>query len=329
MRLKIARQHLGLNFSPYVYYLLDKALSRTINLRSIQLNRLITLGKYDFVHALEFQSAGYLIAESWPNRPTNSQLLVTNWGSDIYFFQDIQNHRQMITKVLKLAHLYSAECQRDYELASGLGFNGRFLPLIPNSFKSSRDFNFNAVLNPEVRSQVIVKAYGEKFGLGSITLRVIEELLNKDPRLMGLAYSVTPDLISSAKKLENQFGFRFRYHTVSNPISHTDLMAQFAVSRIYIGASRSDGISTSFLEALDMGAYPIQTNTSCAAEWLDKGAIGSVVNINFEEILNEASRVINDFELLSMAQISNSRIVQEFLSSELIKKISISFYSAD
>jgi hypothetical protein len=45
----------------------------------------------------------------------------------------------------------------------------------------------------------------------------------------------------------------------------------FANSRIYIGASRSDGISTSFLEALVLGAYPIQTNTSCGNEWVEKG----------------------------------------------------------
>ena len=47
-----------------------------------------------------------------------------------------------------------------------------------------------------------------------------------------------------------------------------EMLQNFSEARIYIGISLSDGISTSLLEALAIGSYPIQTNTSCVDEWI-------------------------------------------------------------
>jgi glycosyltransferase involved in cell wall biosynthesis len=47
-----------------------------------------------------------------------------------------------------------------------------------------------------------------------------------------------------------------------------------------VGHSLSEGISTSMLEAMAMGAIPIQTCTSCADEWIINGEAGFLVEPN-------------------------------------------------
>ena len=74
-------------------------------------------------------------------------------------------------------------------------------------------------------------------------------------------------------------------------------MKLFERARIYIGCSRSDGLSTSFLQALCSGAYPIQTDTSCASELVDGGASGSIIPLDESSVLNTLLSVIHDHAL--------------------------------
>jgi glycosyltransferase involved in cell wall biosynthesis len=141
-------------------------------------------------------------------------------------------------------------------------------------------------------------------------------------------YSVTDDLLSQVLELESKFGSRVNYSTLRKPISHRQLEDIFAMSRIYIGCSISDGISTSFLEALMTGVYPIQTNTSCAGEWIGKGVSALLIEVNFESLLNGLEKTLEiNGEQLDLITINNLKMVHSILSFEKIKKIALSFYN--
>jgi glycosyltransferase involved in cell wall biosynthesis len=101
----------------------------------------------------------------------------------------------------------------------------------------------------------------------------------------------------------------------------------FANSRVYIGASRSDGISTSFLEALVLGAYPIQTNTSCGNEWVDKGFHAQLIQPTRDAIF-KALISIDQLTNLDDLRLVNSALASKFLNFETIKLESIKFYGA-
>jgi glycosyltransferase involved in cell wall biosynthesis len=100
---------------------------------------------------------------------------------------------------------------------------------------------------------------------------------------------------------------------------------KFANSRIYIGASRSDGISTSFLEALILGAYPVQTDTSCANELVQKGFHAHLVEPTKRAIF-EALISIDKLSNLEELRQSNKALASEFLNFESIKLDSIKYY---
>ena len=296
-----------------------------INLRARYLRKVLQNGKFDFVHALEIQGAGYLCDEAINKK--NFKFILTNWGSDIFYFQHLPEHLPKIKSVLAKADLYSAECQRDYVLALDLGFNGTRLPCIPNGGGLiDSQISKNGILTSQ-RKNIVVKAYGGTFGRGALAIEAISKILPENQNLSVYFYSVTEDLVDSVKELAVTFGGRVGFSTTKNPISHEQLSRIFENSRIYIGCSISDGISTSFLEALVKGVYPIQTNTSCASEWIDKGAVASVINLNLQELDAELMKAVGDDNLVNNAARKNLEVATNFLCSKEISSIAKQFYS--
>jgi hypothetical protein len=102
-------------------------------------------------------------------------------------------------------------------------------------------------------------------------------------------------------------------------------LSYLSKARIYIGASKSDGISTSFLEALCLGAYPIQSNTSCANEWINLGFSGSIIEPTTTEILN-ALKSNYDGTDLNQKRIQNLISAKKHLDYNLIKSQALKFY---
>lgn len=277
------------------------------------------------IHALEIQGAGYLVLEITSELNDSTKLIVTNWGSDIYFFQDFPEHRKKIADTLSKATHYSAECERDYGLARKFGFSGEFLPCIPNA----GGFQIDSVRNLEIpasrRKYLICKAYGGQFGLGSMALEIIEKVLSENSEIRIIAYSVTDDLILLAERIAKSYK-NFRYFSRRNPIAREELLNYFFESRAYLGLSKSDGISTSFLESMVTGAYPIQSSTSCANEWVQKGAIASVIPVDMNKIISELGIVLRDDSLVDLAQHKNLEVSKTHLSCEEIASNALTFY---
>ena len=290
-------------------------------MRNIYLRILVVVYRPDIIHAIEIQHAGYLVSSI---KPRNERRILTNWGSDIYFFQNVAGHERRIRRSLSWATHYSAECNRDYDLARRYGFSGIELPKIPNA---------GGVLMREavpteavIREQLIIKCYGGTFGLGKMAISTCYKFLEMQVDASVFLYSVTEDLAKDVQTLELNFPGRVSYSTLARPLSHEALLKQFRKSRVYLGLSRSDGLSTSFLEALASGAYPIQTNTSCAGEFIELGAVGSIVYPEINEVLNVLMQTYGDLELLTRASKINLKIASEFLDYSKIKNVALSFY---
>lgn len=322
---KLLRKFPNTRLSPYQDYLSSLILRIFRKDRSQTLKKVIKSQKYDYIHALEIQHAGYMLLGALEEIQSGSQLIVTNWGSDIYYFSQFPSHEKKIRRLLQYVDKYSAECSRDYDLATELGFQGNFMEVIPNSYSFTPP-KINSMRSSS-RSQVTGKCYGGQFGLGKIVIECVEEVLRINEQVQIFLYSVTQDLEAAVEELANKFPGRVRYAGIKNSLSHKSLLEEFANSRVYIGASRSDGISTSFLEAMSQGAYPIQTNTSCASEWILKGCIGSVVGTSKAEILEAVMISIEDDALVDQAQIQNPKVLEINTEPQHLNEIAQSFYT--
>ena len=307
------------------YFLVSIFKLLKLNLKLLFLRRITHKNIFNYIHAIELQGAAYLYDLLPEQIQDRTSLIVTNYGSDIQYFQDIPEHQEKIRSVLSKADFYSAECQRDYESALKLGFKGKFLPCIPNAggFKNEI-FKLNLVPSTE-RNLIMAKCYGGTFGLGGLIIDALEKFLRNNPDVKIVMHSVTDDLLNKSKKLRATFPNQVVVYTVREKISRHEILDYLSKSRIYLGASKSDGISTSFLEALCLGAYPIQTDTSCASEWIELGFFGSIIRPDTSEIFTAINVSYYDKELENKRE-QNFESAKRHLSYDLIQLQAIKFY---
>jgi hypothetical protein len=296
-----------------------------IDIKRLLLRYCLSANSFKYVHAIEIQGAGYLYASLPKTILDRNTLILTNYGSDIIFYRNFPEHRVKISSVLSIAKLYSAECQRDYEMALSMGFMGKFLPCIPNA-GGFIDHTFDLNFTPsEERNLIVAKCYGGVFGLGGLVIDALSDYLVAKPEIKVIIYSVTDDLLEKSNKFKNAFPNQVRVFRVREKIPRSLLLSYLSKARIYIGASRSDGISTSFLEALCLGAYPIQTDTSCANDWVNLGFVASIIKPSTEEIL-EALKLSYFDRKLNEKRIINLINAKQYLDFNSIKSQALKFY---
>jgi glycosyltransferase involved in cell wall biosynthesis len=231
----------------------------------------------DLVHLLELQNAGYIGLKAFEKKPRKFSVISTNWGSDIYWFQRFESHKQKLKRLLAISDFYSAECHRDVQLAKDLGFTGRALPVIPNAGGFTSEV-LSSPLTPSIEREVIaIKGYEGWVGRAITALQAVEQISDQLKGYRFEVYSANQKTVRYAKQVAKRTGLSFKIHP-KGALSHSQVLALFSRAKIYVGLSESDGISTSLLEAMAMGAIPVQTSTACCDEWFgDSGvAIGSI-----------------------------------------------------
>ena len=292
--------------------------------RSQLLRRLITQQKFDLIHVLELQHAGYLLlgTKLAPNLP---KVFITNWGSDIYWFQQFPKHKQKIIQLLNIANFYSAECQRDIEIVRHLGYVGKTMPVIPNSGGINMDEIPKNSLPPSQRKKIMIKGYTGFVGQALVALRACELAAKHLREYEVVIYSASLKTRISAIKLRHFHQIRVTILKKRTP--HHEMLKHFSEARVYIGISLSDGISTSLLEAMATGCYPIQSDTSCANEWLTSNS-SSIVSSGSIEVTSKALKsALCDDRLVDEISEINLKTIDNLASIQYVRTVALDFYT--
>lgn len=299
------------------------------NYRVLHLKHIIKRIKPDIIHTLEFQHAGYLalsvkkiIKRGFP------PWIATNWGSDIYLFGRLADHEPKIRNILSECSYYSCECERDVCLAMTFGFKGKVLPVFPNAGGYHLDDVF-CLRKPGTASNrkiIMLKGYQNWHGRGMVGLRALERCADILQGYEVIMYSVSDDVRFAAELFQDST--KIKTTIIPNGTPHKEIMKLHGHARISIGLSISDGISTSLLESIVMGSFPIQSWTSCADEWIDDGKTGILVPPDdSDEIAKAIRRALADDDLVDEASIKNYKLAEEKLDSKIIKQKAIDIYN--
>jgi glycosyltransferase involved in cell wall biosynthesis len=297
-------------------------------IRGAILSRLIKSVKPDYVHALELNHAGYIMSHTQKRyKPNLVKFMATNWGSDIFWFQQFSTHRKRLIGLLSGLDFYSAECHRDLALATKYGFKGQFMEVFPNAggFEHSQ-LNRNLAKTSD-REIILIKGYQSFVGRAIMALEAISSISKDLATYKFVVYSANYKTQRLVKKLRSENGLEITCYR-KKQLSHDEMLSLFKAARIYLGVSLSDGISTSLLEAMAGGAFPIQTSTSCADEWIVNGVSGFLVDPSVESICQALLMASTNDDLVDKASEINLRVARERLDSTMIKEKLIKFYSA-
>ncbi len=297
--------------------------------REQQLARIIKKMQPDIIHSMEIQHAGYLTAAV--KKVFHGKFppwIVTNWGSDIYLFGRLSQHENKIREVLSLCDYYSCECIRDVDLAHTYGFKGEVLPVFPNS--GGFDLENISLLRQAgpvaARRKIMLKGYQNWAGRALVGLRALERCEDLLKGFEIIIYSASPDVALAAELFQKSSGIPVT--CIPKETAHLDILRMHGQARISIGLSMGDAISTSFLEALVMGSFPIQSSTSCADEWIEDGRTGILVPPEDPDVIEKAiRRALTDDDLVNSASTDNYALAAKKLDRHVIRHKILDFYS--
>lgn len=276
------------------------------------------------LHALELQNAGYVSLRALSKgKPQNLRFMATNWGSDIFWFQRFAGHKAKLEALLKVADSYSAECERDISLARNLGFQGLAMPVIPNAGGFSEADLEISQLNLAERKIIALKGYDGWVGRAKVSLEAVRELAVELQGYQFIVYSANRSVIKMAKHVANETGLSIQSFG-KGAMNHKSVLEMFAKSKIYVGLSESDGISTSMLEAMAMGAIPVQTSTACCDEWFgDSGVVVREISVSAVKAAIMKGLVLAEDPLNAQTNIAT---IRSRAGAEHVKQIALSFY---
>lgn len=327
---------IGFNFLPEALARIFRFISRGLRFihRKVQpdhriyaLQRVIERVQPDIVHAIEFQHGAYLALEVKQKMGDRFPTwIVTNYGSDLYLFGRLAEHRDRVRKILELCDYYDCECQRDIRIAQDMGLKGKTLPVLPNAggFDLEHIARIPRLEPTSSRRQILLKGYQHFAGRALAGIQAIRQCADLLGDYRIVIYSSSPDVRIAAELMALDTGLQL---TTLAHISHDDILSEQGRSRIYLGLSISDAISTSLLEAMVMGAFPIQSNTACADEWIEEGISGiTVPPEDVNAIASALRRAITNDELVDQAARINYGTVQQRLDMHQISQDAIRIY---
>ncbi len=196
------------------------------------------------------------------------------------------------------------------------------------------DLNAAAIyrtLGPTSRRRTIAlkaaEGWAGRAGGALEALRQCSDLLEGDTLELFLA---DRDFLVRAGRLTAEIGLVVKpVGGAIGSVPNHEILALHGRSRISLGLSISDGISTSLLEAMMMELFPIQSNTACVDEWIEDGVTGLIVPPEDPEPVAAAiRRALTDDALVDAAAEVNLQIACEDLEFNHVRDKMIAMYEA-
>jgi len=323
-------------YSPYLNFLsfsknsfLKKSLffiDRKINKENHLMNDLLKVIKTikpDIVHSMETQNSGYLVSLAKENFKGKFPIWVHSiWGIDLHFYGNKPLHESQIRKCLSAVDYLITEGKRDCRLARFYGYKNKDI-----IFQSTGGCFVPATLNkkPSERKIILVKGWQDECRNALNSMEAIENCVKELETFEVIVYSANKPVLDFVEKIKKQNSLKIR---IIEQMSHQDLIEINKNARISICVNFSDGVPNTMLEAMMCGAFPIQSNTSMAEEWIEDGITGILVPPdNVELTIKALKTALQNDNLVDKAGIHNHQLIQNKLNYYKIREEVLDFYN--
>ncbi|SEO49211.1 Glycosyl transferase 4-like [Flavobacterium sp. CF108] len=287
------------------------------------LERIIKEINPDVIHSFEMQSVSYSILKTM-NKFPEIKWIYSCWGNDLFYYQNFQNHRNKIKNVLKRVDYLHTDCLRDYEIAKENGYKGIHIGVIPGG-TGYKIKQFKVYKKPiKDRNIILVKGYQNIFGRGLNIIKALQKLKTKIEDYEIFVFGT--HVVVEKYIIENDLDYKVYSR---HDLTHQQIMELMGSSILYIGNNISDGMANTLLEAVVMGAFPIQSNPgNVSAEIIKHGTNGLLIEDpeNIDSIAQLIIQVIENKEMLINAYELNNKIALEKLDYNINQQKVIALY---
>jgi glycosyltransferase involved in cell wall biosynthesis len=309
---------------------LSRRLMRKIGYRKAQkmaLKKTIELVKPDIIHTMETQHAGYLMSEASYNMNRRFKWLHSTWGIDLHYFGNFEHHKLQISQMLSRVDLLICEGDRDVNIAKKLGYQGNHC--IMPSVGGGLDFDLLDSLPHETvcshRKIIMLKGYDGDERLASVALNALRKIKTHLQDHKIIIYSCSEKLKPVVDEIKA--GQEFTIET-TREMSYLELLQLTCEARISITNNLSDGVPNTMLEAMALGAFPIQSRTAITTGWIENGKNGLLTDPeDVDGIAAAILNALNDDELVNRAAEYNKILLRRKLDKNQVREEIMSIYT--
>ena len=252
--------------------------------------------------------------------------ICSTWGSDLYHYKNIDKTKKIIQRIMARLDYLFTDNKRDYQIAQEHGFKGEFLGVYPGGGGFSIP---KTVRSCEQRSAIIIKGYEHNFGRALNCLKAITALGTLAKRYKIIVFGAHPPVVEYAKTMTSE-GFSMEVFPKHQHVPHKQILALMEESLLYVGNSISDGMPNTLLEAIIMGAFPIQSNPGrVTEEIIDHGMNGFLISDpeSISEISDHLKSALSNQKVLQNAFDYNRNTEALALDYELVKEAVLKKYT--
>jgi len=246
--------------APKLYTVIQKVNENSV---SKAFKRTIENIQPDIVHCFEMQLSGLPILDVMERNMT--PFIYSSWGSDVFNFKEKGVAKEKLQQFYNRVNYLITDCIRDSVLATQNGYKNTFLGVFPGN--GGIELNTSCILPANQRNIILIKGYDDGIGKASILLKALEvisfEKLKDKKIVIYSADSIIEEQVKSSMPLSK---LNIKIHSRYQFIQNSELLNLMGQSCIHIANSLSDGIPNALLEAMGMGAFPIQSNPGKVTE---------------------------------------------------------------
>ncbi|MCF7568961.1 glycosyltransferase [Sabulilitoribacter arenilitoris] len=257
--------------------------------------------------------------------------IYSSWGSDLYYFQNQTKYLKEIKKVLPRVNYLFTDCKRDVELAKKYGFTGDVLGVFPGGGGYPLQDYQQYILPVSVRTLILVKGYQGRSGRAIPILKALKLLSSQLTNFKIVVFAADNDVKQFI--IDNNLEKRLNLYVYSKKqfLPHLEIIKLMGQALIYIGNSNSDGIPNTLLEAIVMGAFPIQSNPGGATgeviKHRENGLLIEDCN-NYRYIKKNILTVLNDSKLtINAFRINQEKIKPNYSRQIIAEKVLLKYNS--
>lgn len=254
--------------------------------------------------------------------------IYSSWGSDIFMHEKLGITKEKFSEVLKRVDYLITDCERDHQITLKNGFANQFLGVFMGN--GGIAINKNFILNFNERNIILVKGYEDGIGKALQIIEAIELLpIQLLENFKIIIYSTNDSLKEKVEESKYFKSLNTKIYSKGEFISNDRLLEIMGKSILHIANSISDGLPTSGVEAMGMGAFPIQSNPgNVSEEVMTHGKNGYLIADPFDvvaiaEIIKDA---LNNKELRENAQIYNVDFVNKKFNREVLREQIVKIY---
>ena len=274
----------------------------------------------DVVHSFALHLACSPILPSMIKNP-GIKWIYSSWGSDLFYYSNEEKAAHDIENVMSRVEFMFSDCRRDFTIAKNLGFSGEFLGVFPGGGGFDHKKN-DLYLKPHFDREnlIVIKGFQGKHGKCTAVLEALVPLRKELESFKIVVFGADQEVIDFSHRTELKHWGNL---TILGRIPKSDVIQLLGGALIYIGNSLSDGMPNTFLEAICLGAFPIQSNPGGAtAELIRDKRNGLLIEnpANTSEVKKKIKWAVGNGSLLASAVSYNLTNLKPALGREIIKK---------